>query len=108
MDELSAVLERQRAERVQRRELADAVPGGDDASPTAPSARSSASWAAASATSAGCVNSVRNRTPCGMAAHAAVGEPQLARVALDDVEQREAERARACARRRAPTPPRGT
>ena len=67
-------------------------PAALNVSPSTPSARNSATWAAARASSAGCVNSVRNRTPFGMPADLAAREPQLARVALDDLAQREPER----------------
>ena len=103
--ERQRVLEPERAERVQRGELADAVARGDRSAHRRrlrPAARRAARRRARR--SAGCVNSVRNRTPLGWRHDAPVREPQLARVALDDVEQVEPERARACARRRAPRP----
>ena len=77
---------------MQRRELPDAVARGDHCRRARPPPETRPPAPAASATSAACVNSVRNRTPSGCR-DAPVGEPQFARVALDDVEQREAERA---------------
>ena len=89
--ELERGLELERAERVQRRELADAVAGGDHA-------LADRALRAQLGELRGGEREQRRLGELGaeqdavrVAANAAVGEPQLARVALDDLEQREAE-----------------
>ena len=113
VDELERVLELQRPERVQRGELADAVAGGHEALADGALGAQLGELRGRQRQQRRLGELGAEQDAVGVAHDAAVGQPQLARVALDDVEQREAElRARVRVgplpdRARGPRPARG-
>ena len=89
--ELQRRLERERAEREQGRELAHAVAGGADIVAERAGLAQLGELRRVQRHERGLRQLGALQDAVGMAQHAPVGEPQLGRVALDDVEQREPE-----------------